>query len=1008
MERREPEQVDRIADVLYAISRFIVVVCILPIAIWFATFALLETIISDLFVRVLVSSAFGIGLFGVLLIVTSRLHVGAIMIDLSILTSAVSLGILWNTTHSTIACMHGYFVTTILVIIYLKRKNAISQTLWKRLTFVCGGFTILTGPSAISATLLYYSVPLSIVFTIFPLSLAFYLMVIHAGIQDPRFGILHSILLGTTSGLIASHIFLPSVGFLDLLLNVSVFLFGSGIGVLVSSQVARELDRILYERRFRKVRNQTIDETNGLEEITNSNEEWIIGSETAHVLSGIGTIFISIGSSPIFLWLARSTALGLIPQFETLFIPFTTLLSLLILAPAPVFIRLGGKINHSSESTVIRGIGLLVVLLVAITAYTWTQYNDWNFYLSIGFTAFLFIMGITGLFRRIRQLWRNLWLRFVRIFRTFKFWIIKHPLQTGFIVDSILSSFCTFLIFPILVLLPDPILSTPLTFVIAFSIFGTIGLFGLKKLSKRNQFLAISWTICLCTISSFIFWALFRVWVLDLVSSVAIALLPLLLSILLLRIQIPRSRIAIPYIPAVLSFAYLTRMFELQFTILLFPLFTILAILVLLAPILFLEYTKLLAAILRVILISSAVLLFSILCLVEFFIFLPILNLDIITSLILISVIFFASYIPFPRKYEKESVSLLRTSIIGLAISLSSLIFIQTAAYHIVFRLLVSFFVVSFILLLSRNSWPEKYGPYLIVTTWCLVLSLGSFLLFEFLVNDFDVWISFLSSGFMFSIGLLLLQRVEVINTKASIAYLILAIPFGTTLVYFLAFNHVYALFVAILLPIPVAYQHYNRFIRYLGGATRNALRLFLLFVAINIIISLGVIGITLSYIISQFLSPYFASYPIPIIPISLTFVLIALVIWSPAFYIRKSEHPAAIPIIITVLSVVLSLTAVTLIQHSDWILSMSLVVLISTTIVTLFRNSFPEHIQQYFIPVTWCSILATLVRFGFLSYVTQLGEIVTTLICLILIGIGMLPLKLTKTPLKLVNALYG
>lgn len=1008
MERREPEQVDRIADVLYAISRFIVVVCILPIAIWFATFALLETIISDFFVRVLVSSAFGIGLFGILLIATNRLHVGAIMVDLSILTSAVSLSILWNTFHSTIACIHGYFVVTILVLFYLKRKDAISKTTWKRLIVVCGLFALITGPIAISATLLFYSVSMSIVLTIFPLSLVLYLIALHLGIKDSRIGIIHSILLGIASGLLSSHVFVTSVGFLDMLLNTAVFLFGFGIGILVSSQIERELDRILIERNSRKEWNLTIAEFEEPGDSTHSDEYWIINYETAHVLSGIGVIFISIGASPIFLWLARSTALGLIPEFEILFIPFTILLSLLILAPSPVFFRLGGKINRDNESTVVRGIGLMVVFLVAIISFAWTQYNQWNFYYSLTFTSFIFAMGITGLFRRIRRLWRNLWLRIVRVFRTIKSWVITHPLQTGVTIDLILSGLCIYAIFPTLILLPDPILTCILAFVSVFSLIGTIGLVGLKKLPKRNQFVAISWTIFLCTISTFIFWALIRVWPLDLVSSVAIALQPLLLSIILLKIQIPRSRVSILYIPAVLSFAFLTRMFELQFTILTFPLFTILSLVVLLAPILYLEYTRLLAALLHVILISSAVLICCIIFLVEIFILIPVLNLDRITSLILIAVMFFAAYLPFPRKYETESVSLLRTSILGLALSLSLLIFIYTTTYHIVFRLLVSLFVIFFVLLLSKNNWPEKYRPYIITTTWCLVLSLGSFQLFQFMVNDFDVLISFLSSGFIFSIGVLPLQRVEVINTKASAAYLILGIPFGTTLVYFLTFNPVYALFVAILLPIPVAYQHYNRFIRYLGEATRNAIRLFLLFVAINIIISLGIIGITLSYIISQFLSPFFASYPTPIIPIGLTFVLIALVIWSPALYIRRSERPTAIPIIITVLSVVLSLTAVTLIQHSDWILSLSLVVLISTTIVTLFRNSFPEYIQQYFVPVTWCSILATLARFGFLSYVTQLGEIVTTLICLVLFGIGLLALKLTKTPLKLVNALYG
>ncbi|MCK4566570.1 MAG: hypothetical protein KAU48_04595, partial [Candidatus Thorarchaeota archaeon] len=1008
LEHREPEQVDRIADVLYAISRFIVVVCILPIAIWFTTFALLETIISDFFVRVLVSSAVGIGLFGVLLIVTSRIHAGAIMLDLCILTSAVSLAILWNTLHLTIACFHGYFLATLLILFYLKRRNSISQSMWKRLSFTCGIFALITGPTAISATLLFYSISWLIVCSTFSLSLALYLMVIHIRIRDPRLGTIHSILLGISSGLLSSHIFLTSVGSLDLLLNTSVFLFGLGIGILISSQVERELGRIRFEKRVQKERNPTGVEFEELGDFKQSDEEWIIKNETAHVLSGIGAIFISVGSSPIFLWLARSTDLGLIPQFDILFIPFTILLSLLILAPSPVFFRLGGKINRSNESIIIRGIGLLIVLLVAVTSYTWTQYNLWDFYLSLVFTSFLFIMGVTGLFRRIRRLWRNLWLRIIRVIRASKVWIVKHPLLTGIAVDTVTSSLIILWIYPTLFLYPDPLISILLVYIAAFTLIGTIGLLGLKKLPRRNRFLAISWTLFLCTISSLLFWVLLRLWSLDLLTSVTIALQPLLLSILLLKVQIPRRRISILYLPAVLSFSFLARMFELQFPIVTFPLFTILSVIILLAPILYLEYTRLLAAIHSVILISSAVLLCCVLIFVEFLVFIPILNLDLITSLILLSVIFFAAYLPFPRKYETDGSSLLCASILGLALSLSSLIFIQTYAYHIVFRLLVSLFVISTILLLSKDTWPEKYGPYLITTTWCLVLALGSFQLFSLLIDSYGEWISFLSSGLLFSIGLLPLQRVKVVNNKARIVYLILAIPFGTSLVYLLTFNLIYSLFVVILLPIPVAYHYYNRFIRLLGSATRDGIRLLLVYAAINIVLSFGLIAITLSYIINQYFTSFFLSYPNPVIPSTLTFILIALVILSPALYIRRNERPLAIPIFIAVLSVIISLNVVTFIQHPDWILSISLVVLISTSILTISRKSFPENVQQYFIPVNWCSIISTVARFVFLNYVTLLGENITTLSCLILIGIGLLPLRVTKTPLKLVNLLYG
>ncbi|MBY8998148.1 MAG: hypothetical protein KGD60_10475 [Candidatus Thorarchaeota archaeon] len=1008
LEHREPEQVDRIADVLYAISRFIVAICILPIAIWFATFALLEPIISDFFVRVLVSSAFGVGLFGILLIISKRHPAGAIMLDLSVLTSAVSLGILWNTLHSAIACAHGYFLATLLILFYLKRRNSISPSVWDRTRIIFGILAISTGPIAISTTLLFYSISLSIVYLIFPASLALYLMAIHVRMRDPRFGTIHSVLLGISCGLFSSHLFIARIGFVDMLLNTSVFLFGCGVGFLVSAQAAREIDRTLSGRKIQKERIPIEEEEDDFGDFRKIHQEWIIKKDTAHILSGIGVVFISLGSSPIFLWLARLTAWGSITQFDYLFTPFTILLSLLVLAPSPVFLRLGGKITRNTESNIVRGIGLIIVLLVSFTSYTWTQYQLWEFYISLAIALFLFIMGVTGLFRRIRRLWRNLWLRIIRVIRAAKDWIKSHLLLTGIVIDTVVSSLISYWIYPALSLFPEPLFALLLVFTATFTLLGTIGLLGLKRLPRRNRYLAISWTAFLCTISTFLFWIRILVWSVDLLTDVAIALLPLLLSIFLLKILIPRRVVSIFYFPAVLSFAFLARMFELQIPFLTIPFFTILALVILLAPILHVEYTRFLVAIHNAILISAAVLLCIFLFLIEYLVFIPILNMDLLSSLILLSLIFFISYLPIPRKYEIEGTSLQSASILGSAFSLALLVFIYSEPYHIAFRLLASLFVISFILLLSKNTWPEKYRPYLIPITWCLVLALGSFQLFTFLFDSYGDWISFLSSGLLFSFGLLPLQRVEVVDQKAGIAYAIIAIPLGMSLVNLLTLSPFYSLLAAILLPIPVAHQYYNRFIRYLGSAARNGIRLVLLYIAINLVLAFGIIGITLSWIINQYLAPFFVSYPIPELPLTLTFILIALVIWAPALYIRRNDNPLAGPIFIAVFSVIFSINVVTLLQHPDWIFSISLAVLISTLIPTISQSAFPEEIRQYFIPATWCSTIVTLVRFGYLIFVPLLGENVTALISLILLGVGFLPLKATKTPLKLVNLLYA
>jgi len=1007
LEHREPEQVDRIADVLYAISRFIVVVCILPIAIWFATFALLEPIISDFFVRVLVSSAFGVGLFGILLLLTGRHHAGAVMLDLSILASAISLSILWNTLHASIACFHGYFLATLPILVYLKRKEKISLSMWDRTRFLFGALAITTGPIAISATLLFYSTPQSFVATIFPASLAIYLIVTHSRIRNPRFGIVHSVLLGLSSGLLSSHLFIERVGFLEPIINMSVFLFGCGIGILTSSQVGRELERI-RTRRTRQDTGLSDEEIEKIDDFTRYDDEWIIEHETAHTLSGFGVILISIGSSPIFLWLAQLTDLGLLPQFNELFIPFTLLLSLLVLAPSPVFFRLGRRINRDKEGIIIRGIGFFVVLLASLTAFSWTQVNLWEFYISLALSSFLFIMGITGLFRRIRRLWRILWLRIIGVFRAIKNWIQMHPLQTGIAIDTAVSSFITLLLSQTLYLLPDPLLTLLLTFVTTFSLLGTIGLLGLKRMARRNQFLAASWTIFLCAVSSYIFWNLYRLQSMDLLLATTVSLLPLLLTSLLLKVQIQRTRVAIPYVPAVVSFSYLARMFELQIPEITFPLFTVLAVVLLLAPILHVEYRRFLMAIYDVILISSAVLLCFALFLVEFYLFIPIMNLDLVTSVILLSVIFFAAYLPIPRKYEKDGSTLLTASIMGLAVSVSLLLFISSIAYHIVIRILVALFVFSLILLLSKDNWPEKYEPLLITVTWSLFLALVSFLLYSELITIYGDLISIAASGLLFGFGLLPLQRLEVIDQYVRILYLFLALLSGTSLVYLLTFNPTYSLFALILLPIPVAYQYYNRFIRYLGSATRTGIRLFLFYAAIHLVLCFAIIGITLSYIINRFLTPFFSTYPIPAIPLTLMFILIALLIWSPALYIRRNDRPRSIPVIVAVLSVIISLNIVTLLQHPDLILSISLTVLISTSILTLSRSVFPENINQYFIPVTWCSVVAAAARFGYLGLVPLFGDSVSALFCIAISGLSLLPLKLTKVPTRYVNLLYG
>ncbi|MHA1480527.1 MAG: hypothetical protein ACTSQZ_03790, partial [Candidatus Thorarchaeota archaeon] len=1025
MAERGTERAVRIADLMQTVARLIVLVIIIPSAILLATFFILEPVIPDFIIRSLVSGVVGSSIAGLLIVKTGRPYPGYLIVFISTILAGVAIVLSFPLLYMVIISVHLSSIVSYLILQNLSNIDRLEGR-WTFLKSLTGLLIVITGPLTVSLFLISLGFTLQLVLLYSLITTLLYALVIHRIVKNPILGIVNSLLLAMLPGTYVYQVVIAATLEPNIILQSSAFGVGFGTGLLLFSQILRRFQNYLLARPFAKVHRMTeqerildmmgipLESGTSEEEIgvePELPEEWLIHPNHGQVLSGIAMIGIASGIPAIFLLMAFLTEWGLLATFDILFIPIAILLSLLVLAPSPVFLRLGEQIRRSQETLLVRILGSSVVLISALTAFFWTQHYLWPFLYSAVTSIFLFLSGITGLYKEIRRAWKLTWNRFVHQFRLMKEWVRTHPVHSGLAANIAITVFVIVQVYPLVSSIPNFFLSLFSMALIVFSLVALIGLAALKNIPKRLTFLTVAWIVILCSSSVLTFWYLSEILLLDFISSINIALLWFLGFSILLKISIHRSKVALPYL--VSSFAATTLIWQMEFLYLqsLFPIVAIFGFVILLTPILFAEYLVALSiahsALIRVgtrirnglirfgivakrvlvrvggaiyrafvafvvlltkfILISYAAVVFFLLIYFGYNTLYLVHSIDALLILFVTGSLFFLAYAPLLNFKERKDSPLMTISLIGIAICVGGAFFVISLDIVLILRCLISFTIISSLLTLFRGWLPERIRFELPQLTWISVLVTSVAYVFLTFTPIHGELVTGLGSSVLFGIGLLPLKQISVPSKYVNIGYGIFTILQGAFLSFLITQNFLFAGIILVLLPVPVAHKQYTHALSMIASALSLGLKVLLAFIAINLVLAFGVIGFAVGILCLQYLQSFLVFAWIPPFSMALGFMIIVLAVLLPALLIRKSENPL--------------------------LLSGALVILVmcATAFVVTFNIPY-DPIWTLLIGASILGILLTIVASGITFIRYRKGPLIFTIICFLMIVVYVLP----------------
>jgi hypothetical protein len=967
MEDRGLERASRAADALQSVV-FVIVLVIISGAVYLASFFIIQLFVPDIVFNSLLASAVSWGIAGLFAIWRGRIRGGSSFLFLSSVIAGATFSLYGNALHTTLFSIHAILIITTLILYNLYRKEVLSLELWTRIRIVFLVTIVLSGPISIVTTVLSYFPSLELVAVVFPGSMFVYTILLHSRLRNAKIGVLNVALVASTLGALSYYLLYSIVPLAEPTLIASTILIGSGIGLLFASQAALRL-QIWIEHRTAMRTEKLIIEDEALEILGLDEErealasqpeglrvEWVIDSDTANALSGFALIFVAIAIPQFFLWLAGLTEWGVFPDFLFLMSPIAILFSLLLAAPAPVFFRLGAKIRRDTEYKCVRVIGVIIIIDTMSISFIWTQFFLWPLLNSIAIAALLFLTGITGLFRRIRQLWRQLWLNIIGTLRAVKQWVLANTLIAGIIADLLVCASIVIILLPLLSIHPLPILSLPSVFLVLFSGLGLLGIGALRNLPNRNRLLVFGIIAFLGSLFLVTFWYTYTVLLLDVITSVCVSTLWLLGTASLQKLGIRRRIYSAIYAVPVFAASYLSLTNEIAFMPFVVPVITPIAVLVLLAPIAHPEYriagTKLVQGVrylgsilLKFIIYSAAVLIIAGDVLLAYYFIGPTWQIDPVTLLLWMVLIFFLTYSPVISSRDESSPRLRRVCVAGLALSIGSLVFLYSGFLFIVLRLIVSVSSSLVLLTLLRSQIPEKLHQLLYQTTWLSLLVSGLGIYYFQMATAYEPLPSVLTSLLVFSIGLLPLKRLGSSSKYVHALYLLLAIPSGVFLTHWFFADYLLSLVILILIPTPVAYRQYLSVLRRLGTALLLGVKVTIAYVAIYLVIFIGISGFAIAASLVYLMVPLFAFHSIPIIPQSLSLFALFLAIWLPALHLRRDENPRLHSVGILVFCAILACDIVSLVQFPDPVHSLliltglfGLLLFVSHRVITLFK----------------------------------------------------------------------
>ncbi|MHA1903630.1 MAG: hypothetical protein ACW968_06840 [Candidatus Thorarchaeota archaeon] len=1000
MHAEKTDKAERVADALQTLSRLIVLLIILPIAAFLTTYIIVDIAIDNALVTGLVSVAISLGFAGLVLSRTGRVLMGAALVVTSTIIAAASFILFWNQLYGTLFVIHGLFLLNLLILRQVKRSETISEDRLNVGMNILAFVSFITGPLAIFTSLIVQEVVLSLVLAITIFSLSFYGVIWQFIRKDERFGILNCCLLALGIGSYFLHIYDPGLIFSDLSLTSSIFLVGGGVGLFLSSQLFRRIQGwLLLERDDEDERERIIEllgikpkrtktpeeeeesaEPEYLGESLQIKKGWLINLYAAQSLSGLALIMVSLGFPPVFLWLASLTTWGLETHFILLMLPVGLLISLLVLAPSIVLLRLGERIRRTTESSVVRIIGVSIVLVACVIQFIWTQFFSWSFAFSLTGSFLLFVSGITGLFRDVRRYWKRIWLRLIGAVRNLKKWILRRLLLSGVIGNIAITILTLYITYPFLIFLPGIALSLPSVSMLCFTAVGVVGLVIGKGLKRRNTLLAIAWISFLISLALISFWHLFFVSIVDLLESITLSALCLLPVVAIQKLGVGRFISAVPYLPSFISIVYITFQSELVFSLSTFPLLTIGAAICFLSPILHIEYVRLGSALnrglvrvgsaikdaairvgdaisrgfsaigrriyhaftvfaalfVKFILIAYGFLILIGLVYLGFSMFATNFETNTILSFVIMACAFFILYIPMLGWKKKTQTPLMIVCLGGLATSVGVSIFFLIPDVNILLRVLSMMSAISGILLVSRNWLPERTSIYLPETTWIFVLSSAALYVFLFFSPIFDLFVALSSSVFLFGIGCLPLKTSQQISRWAGGIYVIIAVPSGVVLTYLLTLNIAYAVLALFFIPIPIVYQQYVKAGRLLASALLLFGRTLIVFVALHLVAVAGFLALFSSFVIVQYVLLATLGILLDIVQTGQIFILLLFLIWLPAIALRKSENARLLTLSLLVVTLIISYNVAVFIQYPDPLVSILIALSTGCAMITV------------------------------------------------------------------------
>ncbi|MFX1471536.1 MAG: hypothetical protein ACFFBM_03445 [Promethearchaeota archaeon] len=941
---------------------FIVVLLIVSAAVWLASYFLIQPFVRDSLVQMLVATSVSLALAGLILVWRRRLFPGTILLFLSAGIIALTLALLLASLQTSILSLHGFLLASIGILNSLRNREGISDETFHRVGWALGPPILLTGPLAIA---LWLSETTSAIFFIlagFIGALSVYIIALQYLQKYARLGVPNVIIISLApSVLIVDYMINSSI--LSPVLLVSGFLVVLGAALFFASQCAKRLQswagtRWVRKSQKKKGRDSILVEVGlsaALEEDEESvpiPEEWIIVPEDANTLSGISLILAASGIPSIFLWLAESTIWGTEIQ---LIGPIALIIGLLILAPSPVLFRLGQRLTRDSEYIIVRAIGVAIVLFASASGYLWTQYYLWPLLVSFTTSFVLFVAGMTGLFRWIRRIWKRIWISLVGHLRDLKAWILSNMLITGIVADLTLCIFLFSYINPMLQPLPGYPISILGVQAAVFAGMGIVGLSIFRSLPNRHRFLSIALIMFLGSLALVTFWQFYYIISIDVIGSLSYSLLWFLGSIALLKLGVNRIYTGTAYLPGLLAAVSLALMFEDPLQSNRLPVVTLLLLAVLPGPVLHIEYRKagrwisdaairagraivqgvrrLGAAIhhalisigrflLKFILISWAVFVLVGLAFVALQWLAPFYSYNPIPIIGWIALAFFLAYAPAIGRAEEPPSYLFQICILGAALGLGVLVFFYTEMLHTAIRFLASVSAICLAMTLTNNKFPEPIRVYFIPTTWLMMLTLVCTWIYLEAILSYGELQSALSALALFGFGLLPLRLMGAPPRIINGFYLALTVPAATFLVHLFYANYILSLGVLFLIPIPAAYRKYWNAILSIGTAALMALRVFLAYIAIHLVAAIAFLSILIASLLVYYLIPLFSFHSVPLIPISLTFILTCMCTWLPALHLRRSENLRLHSVALVTLCAAVSLDLVILLQLTDPILS--------------------------------------------------------------------------------------